>query len=88
MNHIDCQSVWSMRIGNPLRFIRIDNPYKFKKKFNVFFYINLVIFINICINIITLNSLFKCIKYENLNIYHYIYAYQFQCNILVYVVKK
>jgi len=29
-----------------------------------------------------------CIKYENLDIIYYIYAYQFQCNILVYALKK
>ena len=46
------------------------------------------IFKYICTNIIILNSLFKCIKYENLDKNYYIYAYQFQCNILVYVVKK
>ena len=53
-----------------------------------FFYKFSYTFYNICVNIITLNSLFKCIKYENLDINFDIYAYQFQCNILVYVVEK
>ena len=73
-----------------VRIIWIDNPYNliFKKNIFLIFFINLVIvFYNICVNII-LTSLCKCIKYENLDINFHIYAYQFQCNILVYVVKK
>ena len=54
----------------------------------MFFYNFSYTFYNICVNIITLTSLCKCIKYENLDINFHIYAYQFQCSILVYAVKK
>jgi len=55
----------------------------------MFFYILVIVFYNICVNIITLTSLCKCIKYENLDINFHIYAYEFQYNIsiLVYAVK-
>jgi len=42
----------------------------FLKKFSYIFWY-------ICVNIITLSSLCKCIKYENLDINFHIYAYQF-----------
>jgi len=54
----------------------------------MFFYKFSYTFYNICVNIITLTSLCKCKKYENLDINFRIHAYQFQYNILVYVVKK
>jgi len=54
----------------------------------MFFYKFSYTFYNISVNIITLISLCKCIKCENVDINFCTYAYQFQCNILVYGVKN